>query len=591
MEKVGHQVMGIGPRQRSITTGRIFKSPYYDSIKQTDLHYDAHLRPEDVYMAPGVQFDEARTQICQAEILLTIKRSFPTLIDDFISDTYQGVLLPEYPILDLLEPRKTESHVLGAIFANEGTTDGTYEVHENIFLQQLGFKEDSAFFKDFVSIVIGDQKTAALSRRVQQDQEFASNAYDRKRWLLPVTALFHWRQNRLWAMQSVYSGTVSGSSQASLASHMNYWKVLQVPLEKAPFAVLEQLVLSSWDARIMAFLSYELERQGITINSAKDLEDALQRLGKEGLRRTIEGLAETIFSESAYVGRDNPVENDEEHLAHIRFLNDGLLYKSMCHGIRHGDIGLIERALSASIFWCAGTKSHNYTAEMLNLRWLFTSGGGDKVRRAILSCSLINLQGKPDTWMEMDYHMELLNGTFKVVLADRRSSSFDLDVLMHRTAMVLDYYATLKPAIERTFDIHISNSHTRRTDKEQVFFLSQELSKSSIVQSSRHRSLGLEVPNTLTAGSASLWGAIEAFNTNRFRPRGTSDDEASDGEDGDGVSYDIGAGDMPDDAAVADITVWCLVWPLRSIANVNIQRAVEEAELAADGDDVDEGSF
>jgi len=62
------------------------------------------------------------------------------------------------------------------------------------------------------------------------------------------------------------------------------------------------------------------------------------------------------------------------------------------------------------------------------------------LRRAILKNGLVNKRGKPDSWMPIDLHVELLNRTFGA------------DELFKDCILLCDYASSLRKA----FEIHLS---------------------------------------------------------------------------------------------------------------------------------------
>jgi hypothetical protein len=94
------------------------------------------------------------------------------------------------PVINVLEARKYEVHQLGPIFFDEGTLEGTYGVHQDIWLRQLGLDrlED---FRERLWIAGGDQRTTLLNRTIRQDQRFSTQVYDRRDWLVSPSQPFH----------------------------------------------------------------------------------------------------------------------------------------------------------------------------------------------------------------------------------------------------------------------------------------------------------------------------------------------------------------------------------------------------------------
>ena len=234
-EEVKHQVMGVAPRQRQLTTGRVFSGNKFFSpsgLLQQDFRIDAKFSIHDVFGAPGVARDQLSFEISRYHVSEALRAAFPQVFESF--DDGQLSQIPQIAPIEPLEPERTRSCVLDAIFANEGTTDGNLDVHEQIWAKQFKIPSNSPVYAERLFPVYGDQKTAHLCRAAQVLREGELDPFDSRRWLLPISAIFHWRQNRLWGIQKAYSGTIDSQCQATLAAHMNFWKVLKVPLQKAP---------------------------------------------------------------------------------------------------------------------------------------------------------------------------------------------------------------------------------------------------------------------------------------------------------------------------------------------------------------------
>ena len=77
--------------------------------------------------------------------------------------------LPQFPCIDRIAHSNSAVYQQGAIFADEGTLQGTYDVHRDIWLREFGFKDDDSA-KDFTErlwLVIGDQKNASFIRSIR----------------------------------------------------------------------------------------------------------------------------------------------------------------------------------------------------------------------------------------------------------------------------------------------------------------------------------------------------------------------------------------------------------------------------------------
>src|SRR6266487_3185665 len=86
VEEVKHQVMGIAPRQRQLTTGRVFSGNNFlppSGLLQRDFQMDAKLSINDVFRAPGVAKDQISKEISRYHISQALRAAFPKVFESF----------------------------------------------------------------------------------------------------------------------------------------------------------------------------------------------------------------------------------------------------------------------------------------------------------------------------------------------------------------------------------------------------------------------------------------------------------------------------------------------------------------------------
>jgi len=213
--------------------------------------------------SPGAAcYNEVSAEIDTFFIVEAIRTAYPGPVKVIFAKP--DVSYPVMPAVELLEPRTTDSKTLGPILFNEGTLDSAYEVTENIYKHQLC--TDDKEFDNRLFLVYGDQKTSSLIRSMQREQVEASSAYDRKDWLIGVAALFHLRMNYLWLMQRTHYGNMEQQDASTLYHHINFWGRKRIPSDRAAFQVLEELVLYSFDVRVVSLFYTRLEQRGIDVS-------------------------------------------------------------------------------------------------------------------------------------------------------------------------------------------------------------------------------------------------------------------------------------------------------------------------------------
>ncbi|KAH8589082.1 hypothetical protein B0O99DRAFT_340651 [Bisporella sp. PMI_857] len=263
---------------------------------------------------------------------------------------------------------------------------------------------------------------------MQAEQVDAFAAYDRKDWLIGVAALFHLRMNFLWLMQRTHYGNMERQDASTLYHNINFWGRKNIPADRAAFQVLEELVLHSFDARVVGLLYTRLEQRGIDTSEQDEVDKAIQDMNAKGFMDLVEDVRRSAFEPQAWRPSKEKYANntvDEEFLSHARYLQQMIVYKTLKYGIKNGDIGLIDRVIGVCCFYFEGTGQSNYAFEMLYLKRLTSTKACDKeLRLAILSNRLVNPHGRRDTWQEVDRSLEYLNLELKRELWARRTSTF-----------------------------------------------------------------------------------------------------------------------------------------------------------------------
>jgi hypothetical protein len=247
---------------RSVTTGKVFRGVDIPpgGLRKSMLHREVPLTIEDLLYSPGAAlYDETAAEIDTYFIAEAIRTAYPKSVQSIFVKSDNP--FPAMPTVEMLELRKTDSKTLGPILFNEGTLDGSYEVVESIYKHQ--FQLDNTEFDNRLFLAFGDQKTSSLIRSIQAEQVDASAAYDRKDWLIGVAALFHLRMNFLWLMQKTHYGNMEQQGPSTLYHNINFWGRKNIPSDRAAFQVLEELVLHSFDARVVGLLYTRVEGERV----------------------------------------------------------------------------------------------------------------------------------------------------------------------------------------------------------------------------------------------------------------------------------------------------------------------------------------
>jgi hypothetical protein len=501
------------------------------------LHNDVQLKVKDIMDACGNQHDHVQVQISKYLIFDAIRSAFSKEIghlDSCVGDLGEHLTI-EMPRLEILPPEKTHSVNLGPINIGEGTIAGNYDVLENIFLQQLQLKRESNFSEKLIP-VFGDLLTTNRIRSIKSERREELSAYERFNWLIPIPGFFHLKMNLLYSFGKSHRGDDNAvNNYSTLSSHIQALHRKNIPAGKAPFHHMEELIIHSFKARIIAlFLLYIKERtkDRCDVSDMEQVSAYIASLGPVELSRAIENIYASAFgaeiraeanSKAKRKGEESTAK-DEEFINHVRYLQEVETYCTLKYAIKHADIGLLQRVLPRCLVYFHGTGATNYALEMLHLwRLLSTDACDPPLKRAILANGLINLRGQEDSWLEIDLHNEHLNLELKELLFARRNGTFDVKTLFSNCVLSSRYITAAVKSLESSFGEYTSGSHTTKDPAADIRFLADILKDNSMVykkgRSCQHHSL-----NTMSDGLGRLADeAIKKFSA-QFKPLDNPDD-------------------------------------------------------------------
>lgn len=417
-------------------------------------------------------------------------------------------LFPKMPAVECLASRKTVHLPLGLIPHDESSNTGNLAVLENIFRNQYGLAEQR--FEKALFLIYGDQKTVQRIRTIKRRRRDSIRAYDSLKWALPVPALFHLKMNLLFMLLKCHFGG-EDRDQSTLYDAMNFWNRKKISKAKADFFALEELVIHSFQARIVAIMWHKLSRTGLG-RHMEDIEALLRKLSPSGFGDLVDEVQKAY---SFSVIPDPSSIEDGEARNHILFLQQTQTYLLLKHAIKHADIGLIRRAIDRCCVYFHGSGQHKYAYEMLYLQRLFLASDS-ALTRAILSNSLVNLRGGSDTWFETDRLVELHNGNMKRIYKAKRGSAITLEHLFQLYSLNSTYITNLNQNVEHFFGMQSNSDHTSKSARTDIRFMAERLAAGSIVNT-RGRTVKYPALDALTKGALQLAGApLSKFNANEY---------------------------------------------------------------------------
>ena len=153
---------------------------------------------------------------------------------------------------------------LGPIIKSKAFINDNYRVLKIIFLEQLQLNYNNNF-QDRLYLIYNDQKTAKLIYAYKREWTEAALLYNSYCQVLPVLGLQHFWLNFLYTIiRTFFSNKKYIQQYFTLYTYINHLRRQSIPIKRPPFYHLKELVLYSFNARIIAlFLIYIRDRLNI----------------------------------------------------------------------------------------------------------------------------------------------------------------------------------------------------------------------------------------------------------------------------------------------------------------------------------------
>ncbi|KAJ5543532.1 hypothetical protein N7461_009535 [Penicillium sp. DV-2018c] len=466
VQKVRHRTTAVYRKMYHYTTAKLVRRGNLipeGGLLQSMLNRELPIRfMHDIAMSSDFKVSDTWISIQKRCIFNAINAAHPSAVAKIYSGAEDR--RPSMPQLDILPCTPTKHLTMGPILENGATDTGTYRVLENIFAKQLGLDEQSAI-RGRLYPIYGNQETCTLIRQCQRMMEMeieeGSQPIYWLRCVLPVTGFWNLRQNYLNVVQKTFWGPENYNGQFStLYAHMHHLNRPDIPNDGAPVHDLEELVLFSFDARIVAML-YAKIGDKCDVKSSEKIDAYLSSLDVEGFHNVIDSIHAELFASDvrrrcSTVYRETAEGSvtavDIEAVNTIRYLQVVEVYVVLKYAIKHGDLGLLRICITKCLLTFHGMSSLKYAREVLHLyRLVSTEAAAPELRRALLGCGLVNLRGQPDSFFETDRLVELQNLQIKELMRNRGSSSADISHVFKSCLSTANYHLPLRAEFELAF--------------------------------------------------------------------------------------------------------------------------------------------
>jgi hypothetical protein len=400
----------------------------------------------------------------------------------------------------------------------ESTSEGTQRVVEDIFKKQFGMDEENPQWSSCIRPVFGDALTTKVLDALKAEHSVEEEApYDQLAWLLPVFGLWHLKLNYLRLLwEEHWGGPENPDDSSSLWTAHHYWYDNK-PMDKNHFHRLEDLVIHTWKAKIVAIMVqiWKEERKDGPANTNKyhidDVTSFLESQSVEDIAR----LATDIMKRIRIKGLVNkPIEEqDGEWVNHVKFIRNVVPYLALKAAIKYADIGMLRHAINDCCLVFVGSgRKWLYIRELFYYKWLTDSPATDpQLQKAILYNSLVNRRGAKDSYFEIDRAVELLNALIKQLRTDRRTSSIHEELLLGRYTQLLRFYERQQEKFRQAFTREMNSYRGRKPLDDQLYLFARYLVESGVAKERPGRISRFNPKDLMRLGCDQLHQKIQRF--------------------------------------------------------------------------------
>ena len=171
----------------------------------------------------------------------------------------------------------------------------------------------------------------------RQDQVWASQAYDRRKWqmnLLYTIVRIHWKpQDQLF-------------SKATLIHDVSYWNRSGISQGNAKFHLVEPLLWQGFAACVLALWYEALRSMGLF----HDGMDRQQTVGQAimNLPEQVLDAIDHVYNQ-AFTTKACTDTRDKEFISMTQYIQEVEIFLVLRHAIRHGEVGIIRRLVDPLI--------------------------------------------------------------------------------------------------------------------------------------------------------------------------------------------------------------------------------------------------
>ncbi|KAF2669316.1 hypothetical protein BT63DRAFT_440007 [Microthyrium microscopicum] len=374
----------------------------------------------------------------------------------------------------------SSSSILGTV-SDENSTDGSQALDPS-----------ARIFGKRLFLTHGDQLSTKINRSIKAEAFNETQPYDSRKFLHPVPGWFHIYMNYFFHIVRTHwdSSEVDTPAPHSIMHDVSVWGRSCRKRDNAQTHQVIPVLIQGFSSRVLALFLRSLDRKGHCPGRVDDsffavpelLKSCINRLSMEQFDEIIEDVRQTAFTREAWDGRPDG-SDDIEFRTMCRYLQEIELLLTMRYALRYGDIGLLRLLVDPLTIHFYGTGQNNYGDEMLWLRWNLSDVNTPELQRSILASSLVNWEGRKNSFKPMDLGLEHLNGNCSRDMKSFGNSTHDVEATFNRVCLCNTYMRHLQDAFARAFVRKASNKHTNASAEHDIFLLCQNLIKDGLAES------------------------------------------------------------------------------------------------------------
>ncbi|KAJ7759811.1 hypothetical protein DFH07DRAFT_1023425 [Mycena maculata] len=272
---------------------------------------------------------------------------------------------------------KTSEYVLRTTKIDEGSGEGTTQVNDNVYIDQLAF--DQHALDDIAVPSYNDQKTNALIRSAQLMRMGDMSAILRLEQYQLAPGAFHVELNLSWLLLRIHRG--NGADIGSLQYFIGLLSKSRLGSDKPDFETLVSLLMQVLVGAMQHYLEVET---GMSFTSFAKTKPTASELLK---------IAGRIYAKYASEVPAATAPEDDRTFSNLHLLlRDLLTFYLLRTSISSGDFGRVELLLGKLTMMFSGSGCSNYQTELLyflqNLRKVWPEPFANLVRdNALISTS------------------------------------------------------------------------------------------------------------------------------------------------------------------------------------------------------------